>query len=796
MVFFQRRMYWPKSVVGLCELEPKEKRCQRFDRQAQRFRILQEVNNLRYIDPDVREECRLDDGQRSLLVEFLSQREKATFDQIRKELGFLDSVKFNLERGQRSSLKGMIVDWMMAKAVGKEWHKRDEAEKDAIVRMLLNNEREDELIAGRLAREFGFTQRHAEAALEVNFPAGYVNLSRKAIDRLLPHLQRGLVYQSLSDPEQSALHAAGYLRRDELRRRLFDELPDLRRVNIRDCSIGDIPNPVVKRTLVELRKLVNALIREYGKPHAVHVEMARSIQMGPKARSEYNGRIRDRELARDRAADEIRKYDGVKVNRESILRFLLWEEQGRECVYCQKPMSQKQVFGGEVNIDHILPYSRCLDDSQANKVLVHWNCNHDKGQTSPYEWLAQRDPRSYERICQKAASLMKAGQMPYGKYRKFLQKTLDLDDFIARQLTDTGYIARATGEYMRLLFEAPHAVLGLKGQQTAELRRQWGLNTVLRHDDMDRKNRDDYRHHAVDAIVVALTNRSTLQTLTRATVETQMRNRKTSEIEYASRYVGESIPEPWRNFRESVEQAMNGICISHRPQRKVAGGLHEDTLYGKTGDEGVFVVRKPLQNLSPNEVQLIRDNAIRRVVEQRLAEHGIDVGRGKTVDAAKWKAAVCDVSRPLLLPPNSKRLARDREAQGIPIKKVRVFRKELTIQPIRVGRVRAGFRQAGRHPPSLHFRMATKGEGETRCCFCHTVGSDQSGQKPSAGHSTNASPWSSHDSARRALCHVAFSRRDGVGELEGRTTAPHVQNRGFDARANLLRRTYGRAKER
>src|SRR5262249_34891578 len=52
LIFFQRPMYWPRSVVGLCEFEPKQKRCPRADRHAQRFRLLQEVNNLRYSDPD------------------------------------------------------------------------------------------------------------------------------------------------------------------------------------------------------------------------------------------------------------------------------------------------------------------------------------------------------------------------------------------------------------------------------------------------------------------------------------------------------------------------------------------------------------------------------------------------------------------------------------------------------------------------------------------------------------------------------------------------------------------------
>jgi CRISPR-associated endonuclease Csn1 len=293
-------------------------------------------------------------------------------------------------------------------------------------------------------------------------------------------LERGLVYQSISDPEHSALHAAGYLRRDELQRRLFDRLPDLVRIRPADCKLGDIPNPVVKRALVELKKVVNAIIAKHGRPDAVHIEMAREVQMGAERRKEVSSRMRAREAEREKAAEAIRKM-GYAARREGVTKYLLWQEQSHECVYCGKPISQSQLFGGEVDVDHILPYSRTLDDSQGNKVVGHVKCNHDKGNRTPYEWLAASDPDRYANVCQRAASLLQKGAMPYSKYRRFLQKELDLDKFIARQLTDTGYITRATVEYLRLLFERKqeHSVLGLKGQLTAELRWQWGLDKIL-----------------------------------------------------------------------------------------------------------------------------------------------------------------------------------------------------------------------------------------------------------------------------------------------------------------------------
>jgi CRISPR-associated endonuclease Csn1 len=702
-IFFQRPMYWPKSVVGLCEFEPKQKRCPRADRHAQRFRLLQEVNNLRYSDPDARgrDEMRLTDQQRKLLLDFFATHEKATFDQIRKKLGFLESVKFNLERGERSALKGMVVDCLMAKAVSKSWHDRPDEEKDAIVRMLVDNEREDDAIVAKLVKEFGFATDEAEAALGVDFPPGYVNLSLMAIDKLLPHLERGLVYQAATDPEMSALHAAGYLRRDELRRRLFDKLPDPCRVRAGDLRIGDIPNPVVKRALVELRKVVNAIIREYGKPAAVHLEMARTMQMGKERRSEMNSAMRKREAEREAAAEVLRDL-GIKVTRDSILRHLLWLEQSHECVYCGKTISQKQLFTGEADIDHILPYSRCLDDSQMNKVVCHRKCNHGKGNCTPYEWLAASEPDAYERVCLHAGTLLKKGLLPYRKYRRFLQKELELDQFIARQLTDTGYIAQATGEFLRCLFEKDHQVLGLKGQLTAELRWQWGLEKALeempdspawRENNNDvrpgDKNRADHRHHAIDAVVIALTNRSRLRQL--------------SDIvdRGGARRHGEILDEPWPTFRDDVIEAIRRLNVSYRVERKVAGKLHEETLYGPTRSPGEWVVRKPVDSLSPAEVERIRDPGIKRIVVSKLEEAGIEFGRGKKVDAKKMKAALADLKMP----------------SGVRIKKVRVVKPELTIQPMREGHPDQAYVKPGSTHHLCIFEFTENGKQKREAVF-------------------------------------------------------------------------------
>ncbi|HET6881541.1 MAG TPA: type II CRISPR RNA-guided endonuclease Cas9 [Pirellulales bacterium] len=638
LVFFQRPMYWPRSVVGACELEPNRKRCPRADRLAQRFRLLQEVNNLRYIDPATGDEAPLSKQHRTLLLDKLSKTKEMTFDQIRKALGFLEAIPFNLEAGKRTKLQGMVTDAVLAdkKLFGPAWHKRPDAEKTQLVRCLIQGEESE--IRHRARGEWGLNAEATQRLLDVDLPAGYIRLSIAALERLVPHMERGLLYMT-ADGTPSALSEAGYLRRDQQRRHVLDRLPEP----------PDVANPVVRQALFELRKVVNSIIKSYGPPGRVHIELARNATATAEQRRKMSQNMREREAQRDEAAEKIREH-GVKVTREAIDRYLLWQEQAEVCVYSGLPISIAQLFGGEVHIDHILPRSRTLDDSFANKVVCFVKHNAGKKNLTPYEWLAAGDPERFEQVQQRVAKL------PYNKRRRFTVKELDLSDFIERQLNDTRYINRVAHEYLQCLAEEPHHVLCPKGNHTETLRWLWGLNTILREDSLNKKNRTDHRHHAIDAIVIALTDQRRLQAL--AAIN---RDELTSGI--AAR-----LAAPWEKFRADVEQRMQTMNVSHRPSRKVAGALHEDTFYGPTNVAGEFAVRKPLEALTPSMIADIRDPAIRELVLERLRKFRVSLDRGaKQIPAEVWKETL-------------------KMHSGVPVKKVRILRREKTIQPIREGR--------------------------------------------------------------------------------------------------------------
>ena len=89
---------------------------------------------------------------------------------------------------------------------------------------------------------------------------------------------------------------------------------------------------------------------------------------------------------------------------------------------------------------------------------------------------------------------------------------------------------------------------------------------------------------------------------------------------------------PWPNFVDTVRAEIGRITASHRPNRKVSGALHEETLYSRTlplpgsseGQKPAPRVRKPLERITKTEVEDIADPMVREMVQKKLAELGGD----------------------------------------------------------------------------------------------------------------------------------------------------------------------------
>jgi len=615
------------SVKG-CPLERGMTCCPKGEWIAQRFRILKEVNNLRVAERYSRER-ELKGEERDALLALLGERDRVTFDMMRKELakqGLHPDSMFNLERGERKALNGNVVEHKLAVAFGRsKWRSLEEGVKN-LLRDAVLHEPDPSALKSALM-EHGADEGKAEKLTGWNPPDGYIGYSRRALEKLVPLLEDGLNEHEAIEKAYPDRPSAG----------VFSFLPVLDSAET-PMDLKSVTNPVVRRALVETRKVVNALVREHGVPARIVVELAREMHQGPQGRKEQSRRRAIQEKRRDEAREQLVGYGGNPNSRQDVMRWLLWKEQNKQCLYTGRPIPPTELYhGAEWEVDHILPHWQSLDDSYMNKVLVHRTANAEKRDRTPIQWLGEGSD-AFLQLVARAKRCLNDSQLdfPYPKYKRLLQAEVETDQFAQRQLNDTRYIATAVVKYLQLLYpvdlrRGEKAVQSCRGGLTALLRRSWGLNSVLDdildkdgkplkttdRDGVEIKSREDHRHHAIDAVVVALSTRSLLKRYQ----------------DYFKRYGRDGtgdvpLPEGWDFLRDDVERMVRRIVVSHRADRKLRGAFHEETFYGQARDRegneipGVFVTRKPLKDLTGKMVRNIRDAAVRDLIMARLRDRG------------------------------------------------------------------------------------------------------------------------------------------------------------------------------
>lgn len=619
IIFFQRPLKPTDELIGNCELEPNKKRCPRGNWYARRFRILQDLNNLRICNPDGSIE-ELTPEQRRVVLEEMSKKKEIKFSGIRKKLGLLETQKFNAEyevnekgkKNEKFSGDGFNSAMRSTKIFGpKVWDAMGEAEKIKLNDWLV--ELEDDELAEKLVCEYGLDEDQIENVRKISLPQRYMSFSRKAIKKLLPLMEEG-------KRTDEALDAVYPDRNKEIDVAEVDKLP----------LPEDLRNPIVNRALFEVRKVVNAIVREYGKPEKIQIEMARDVRGNARERRELHFKMLENERRNKKVRERLIEMGVLKPKRDDVIKYKLWEECGHICPYTGKHISQVALFGEntEFQIEHILPYDRSLDDSFMNKTLCQVQENiHVKRKQTPYEAYSH-DPEKFEELKQR----VNRTAMPYWKKQKFWQKEINTNKIIERELNDTRYICREVVKYIKQICKD---VSGTRGKVTSELAYQWGFV----------KDRNDHRHHAIDAVVVAVTKNKHLRQL--------------GKSKYSKE--GLAFAPPWQHFREELAEKVKHINVSHRVSRKVSGALHKETSYGPTGEENKYVFRKHLDELTLPMVKNIVDDTVREIVKKRLIDKGINPN-----EKGDWKIPKEVWTEPLYM-------KQTKNIKKVPIKKVRVY---------------------------------------------------------------------------------------------------------------------------
>lgn len=620
-------------------------------------------------------------------------------------------------------------------------------------------------------KEFGInklqlSEEEAKKFSEIKIASGFASLSLKAIRKILPFLREGYVYSHAValanipsivspevwadekergfiisnineivynfDPKDKSLQGTlDFCIKDFLKNNydlkagateklyhpsMIETYQDAKPNNDGVYQLGSprtsaIRNPMAMRSLHEIRKVVNQLLREkvIDNTTEVHVEYARELNDANK-RKAIADRQKSLDTLRKKYKEEILKFyqaQGIKnePSERDILKYQLWEEQERISPYTGEEITLADFLGKHpsCDIEHTIPRSVGGDSTRENMTLCENTFNRKvKKALMPSQltnhveileridgWkqrveklsrdidkirtFAGMDKRVKDALIQKRHRLTMERDYWKGKYQRFTMTEVP-EGFSRRQGVGIGLISKYAGLYLKSLFHDPKDrnkanVFNVKGLTTAEFRRMWGLQ-----DEYEKKSRDNHVHHCIDAITIACIGR----------YDASLMSRYYHDQEAYEAGVGKKpqFPKPWKTFTEDVLAIQDELLVVNdmpdnmpkkakrrvkleNPRRVVVaqgdsarGRLHNETYYGAIERDGEvrYVVRRPLSSFEKeSELESIVDDVVRQTVKDAVKgrnfkeaiAEGIYMNKAKGIKINKVRCYCDSVKNPI-----------------------------------------------------------------------------------------------------------------------------------------------------
>lgn len=367
-----------------------------------------------------------------------------------------------------------------------------------------------------------------------------------------------------------------------------------------EILVDDIYNPIVKRAVREAVKVLNALIKKYGWPDDIIIEMARD-----KNEADARKRIKDGQSKNNKELDKIKNdilsQYGIQIldkhfhnHKKLKTKLRLWAEQEGRCPYSGKLIKITDLLNERsfFEIDHIIPISISFDDSRTNKVLVYSQENQLKGNKTPYMYLnnVQRE-WNFDKFNYFIEDLSKRKKINRKKkmnflFRENITKQDVLKGFISRNINDTRYASRVVLNGIQSFVKANSydtKVKVIRGSFTSQLRNKLKLE----------KNREEkHSHHAVDAMIMCYSQMG----LEKYKYDLkEVLDFETGEILDVKKYEQLSDEEKYNyslfyyniaKMNEKIVEAEKLVRYSYKVDRKVNRQLTNATIYGVREREG------------------------------------------------------------------------------------------------------------------------------------------------------------------------------------------------------------------
>ncbi|MDW3116899.1 MAG: HNH endonuclease domain-containing protein [Roseovarius pacificus] len=411
IIFHQRPLKTPE--VGLClfagqhGVPERDKRIPSAHPLNQRRILMETVNNLKVAArgepsrPLTREERdqivhALDNKKHTKSLSGMSMKLKA----FGKMIKLRPEQSFTLETANRDAIACDPVRASLSHPdrFGARWSTLDSAGQWDVVQRIRTVQSDAE--HADLVRWFmdvhGLDRDHAEETANAPLPEGYGRLGLTATTRILAALEADVLTYN------AAVAACGWHHSDGRTGEVLENLPYYGEILERHVipgtgdpndddvkRYGRITNPTVHIGLNQLRRLVNRIITVFGRPDEIVVELARDLKLSEDQKKDVQRDIKKNTEAAIRRGKKLEEM-GVPNTGANRMVLRLWEDLGddvmtRNCPYTGKRISAGMLFDGSCDVDHILPYSRTLDDSFANRTLCLKEANRQKTDKTPWE---------------------------------------------------------------------------------------------------------------------------------------------------------------------------------------------------------------------------------------------------------------------------------------------------------------------------------------------------------------------------------------------------------------------------
>lgn len=751
VIYYQRPLKPQTELIGKCQFEKEEKVIPTSHPLFQEFRCWDQINRLFITSKQNVWNERKQKNVLQYTNRYLTDEQKLAIYrklQLQRQVGFNDVAKIvNLKNDNSEFLNGLNTkaklkgcDTSIAIRKYLEGFQTDETIIENIWKAIFDNAHEGseydenskrvQSIVSVLPLEYNNrTDLALKLAQNLKFPRKYANLSKKAIEKIMPLMQlnpqnisEGAIVQfnniqklietgeivddilpqdyiidfvknnpnALEHGGLMYAFAASLVYGRHTKEKIQPQIKDYHDIVYVQRNLR---NPIVEQISNETMQIVKAVWKQFKlnpEELEIRVELARDLKNNAQEREKiYKAQTRNKKT-NERIKDKLTELN-IPITDLNILKYKLYEQQIYISPYTNEPIEISKLFDEKVyNIDHIIPKSRYFDDSINNKVICESNINEEKDNRTAWEYILQQDSKykkakdGYE-ILSPDQYLTQINKNFTGQKKKYLLAEKIPSNPVNRQLKDTQYISIAIKDELAKIVGSEN-VKTTTGGVTDYLRSHWGLKKLFmeltepRFKQMESWNLDengkpkdswikkyydkennkhvyeikgwskrfDHRHHAIDALVVALSNEKFIKRLNdlnqyfqdelakykdfipRVDEETleeaffklskEKRTKIMAEIESSRKFNS-----PMDNLVSEVKKNLETMIVSQKPKDKLAikeiGGkkqlkiraaLHQETYYGKTNNRDTKTVG--ISELKAKDISQIIDGVLKKEI--------------------------------------------------------------------------------------------------------------------------------------------------------------------------------------